>query len=211
MKTAYLKTIVILVLAAPAWPLEAEDAQLAAVRKRGESYVNAFNNRDADSVAAHWTERSEYVHPLTGKKIQGRDAIAKAFGTLFESEEKMRLSISIDSLRLVADNLAVEDGVATIVSPETPSEQAGYTVVHIKQDGDRPVAARLTECRRSSTDAPGQFARNSAPFAACHCGPARRFSEAAIGGDSRREASGYRRSARRTGCQSACREPVARC
>ena len=136
MKTAYLKTIVILVLAAPAWPLEAEDAQLAAVRKRGESYVNAFNNRDADSVAAHWTERSEYVHPLTGKKIQGRDAIAKAFGTLFESEEKMRLSISIDSLRLVADNLAVEDGVATIVSPETPSEQAGYTVVHIKQDGE---------------------------------------------------------------------------
>lgn len=136
MKNGYLQYIVILVLAVPAWSLAAEEAELAAIRKRGDSYVNAFNNRDAKTVAAHWTERADYVHPVAGQRTQGREAISKAFGKLFEAEKDLRLSVSVESLRLVADNLAVEDGLATVVSPKSPSEQARYTVVHVKEDGE---------------------------------------------------------------------------
>ena len=135
MKNEYLMSVVFLLLAGSIAHAAGEEAELAAIRNRGESYVKAFNDRDAISVAGHWTDQAEYLHPLTGQRIQGRNKIAKAFGKLFEAEEKLRMSVSVESLRLVANNLAVEDGVATVVSPEAQSEQARYTVVHVKEDG----------------------------------------------------------------------------
>ena len=79
--------------------------------------------------------QAEYVHPVTEQRIEGRKAIGKAFAELFEKEPKLRLQISIHSVRLVDDNVAIEDGTATVVSPDAPPEQSGYTTVHVKRDG----------------------------------------------------------------------------
>ncbi len=114
---------------------EGNDAEVAAVRERIESYVSAFNGHDAGVLAAHWTEQAEYLPPLTERRIQGREAIGKAFAELFEKESKLRLRIAIQSVRLVDDIVAIEDGTATVVSPDAPPEQSGYTTVHVKKDG----------------------------------------------------------------------------
>lgn len=111
-----------------------EQVELPTLRGRIQSYVAAFNDRDADLLAKHWTEQAEYLHPLTQQRIQGRAAIGKAFAEFFEVEQKLRLNVETNSLRLVADGVAIEDAVATIVAPDVPPEMARYTAVHVKQD-----------------------------------------------------------------------------
>lgn len=111
------------------------EKEIASVRDRVESYVTAFNEHDADSLAAHWTEQAEYLHPVTEQRIKGRDAIGKAFAELFEKEPELRLRLSIGSVRLVDDRVAIEDGTAAVVSPDSTPEQAAYTAVHVKKDG----------------------------------------------------------------------------
>ena len=122
----------------------ADDGEETAVRERIESYVSAFNAHDAQALAAHWTEQAEYVHPMTEQRIRGREAIAKAFAELFQAESQIRLRVDIQSLLLVDTNVAIEDGTATILSPEAPPEQAAYTVVHVKK-GDQWLRASVRE------------------------------------------------------------------
>jgi hypothetical protein len=54
---------------------------------------------------------------------------------LFKAEPKLRLSVANHALRPIDENVAIEDATATVVSPDTPPEQAGYTAVHLKKDG----------------------------------------------------------------------------
>ena len=69
-----------------------ERGELDTIRGRIESYVCAFNNHEAEALAAHWSEKAEYVHPVTGARIHGRKAICKAFTELFKAEPKLRLN-----------------------------------------------------------------------------------------------------------------------
>ena len=108
-----------LLLGAVTSAAEAEPDELAALRDRINSYVAAFNDRNAQRLAEHWTEQAEYVHPLTQQKIQGRDAIGKAFAEFFKVEQKLRLKVEVKSIRLVADGVAMEDAVATVVDLPT--------------------------------------------------------------------------------------------
>jgi uncharacterized protein (TIGR02246 family) len=113
---------------------ESDDGDVAAVRDRVESYVSAFNDGDGPALAAHWTEQAEYLHPVTQRSVKGREAIGKAFAEVFEKEPRLRLRVHIDSIRLVDSNIAIEDGKATVLSPDSPPERAAYTVVHVKRD-----------------------------------------------------------------------------
>jgi uncharacterized protein (TIGR02246 family) len=121
-----------------------EQEELAALRGRIESYVTAFNNRDADQLAEHWTDRAEYLHPLSQQQIRGQEAIGKAFAEFFQVKQKLRLRVEVGSLRLVANGVAIEDSVATIAEPEIPPETARYTAVHVKQ-GDQWHRASVRE------------------------------------------------------------------
>jgi uncharacterized protein (TIGR02246 family) len=114
---------------------ESGEQQLKLIRGRIDSYVAAFNENDIEELAGHWAERAEYVHPLTAERIEGRDAIQRAFADLFEREKQLRLSVAVDSLRLISDDVAIEDGIATVVSPKAPPEQARYTAIHVKRGG----------------------------------------------------------------------------
>jgi uncharacterized protein (TIGR02246 family) len=112
---------------------ETDDQQLKLLRDRIDSYVAAFNETDVEALAEHWADGAEYVHPLTAERIQGRDAIHKAFVDLFENEKQLHLSVAVDSLRLITDAVAIEDGTATVVSPKALPEHARYTAIHVKQ------------------------------------------------------------------------------
>ena len=82
-----------------------EPAQARAVQERVASYVSAFNHHDAGALARHWTEQAEYIHPVTGGRIQGRQAIKKAFDELV-ARYKGRLFSFI--LRMVKDPTLAE-------------------------------------------------------------------------------------------------------
>lgn len=110
-------------------------ADETALRKNTESYVAAYNHRDAKALAAHFAEQGSYNDPITGERLVGREAIEKLFTELFTDENKPQLSVKIDSVRLLDDKVAVEEGTATVVSIDTPPEVTSYLAVHVKKDG----------------------------------------------------------------------------
>src|SRR5262245_25400467 len=57
-------------------------ADKASARASLESFVKAFDARDAKALAAHWTAEGEYRRG-TDEPVQGRAALEQAFGAFF--------------------------------------------------------------------------------------------------------------------------------
>ena len=110
-------------------------AEQKEIEKRAEEFIAAFNKGDAEAVAGFWTPDGDYVD-MAGETLKGRKAIAAAFGKQFESNKGGKLQIHSTSLRVVKPDLAIEDGITEVLSPDgEPPTAARYTIVHVKVDG----------------------------------------------------------------------------
>ena len=106
----------------------AEEAIIETIR----SYVDAYNRRDVDAVAEHWADNAVMLAVDSQERVAGRDAIRDDFARQFESAPKSQLEVNVKSIRLVTDDVAIEDGLATVVE-EGKAYQSSYSVVHVKQ------------------------------------------------------------------------------
>ena len=50
---------------------ESSADETEAVAARVQAYVTAFNQRDLDACAEHWSETAEYVLPASGARVSG--------------------------------------------------------------------------------------------------------------------------------------------
>ena len=119
---------------ATAQEADPQAADEAAIRKAVESYVAAFNQGDARSVAASWREDGELVTPA-GEVFQGREAIQGGFETYFAENQGVQLEVEVASIRLEKPDRAIEEGTARVVRPGEPAIETVYTATHVKQDG----------------------------------------------------------------------------
>lgn len=109
--------------------------EMDAIAKRAEAFVEAFQRGDARAVAGFWTPDGDYT-AQTGRHMQGRAAIEKAFQDLFSEHKGLKLRINSNSLRFVTPEVAIEDGSTEVAGPDGgPPSQARYTIVHVKKDG----------------------------------------------------------------------------
>ncbi|MCA9143704.1 MAG: SgcJ/EcaC family oxidoreductase [Planctomycetales bacterium] len=128
-------------------------AELAAIRAGSEAFVEAFNTRDAKAVAALWTEGGEYSDE-SGRSFVGRDAIEAGYAQFFAEGPKVTMRVMIDSLRMLSDGAAIEDGRAVIDPPPAGAPAISkYTVVHVKVDGKWLMAS----VRDSRIETPSAF------------------------------------------------------
>jgi uncharacterized protein (TIGR02246 family) len=113
----------------------APSPELDAIRAGSQAFTVAFNKGDAKGVAALWTKDGDYVDDI-GRKFTGRDAIEKGYAAHFAANPKMQIRVVIDSLRLLSDSAAIEDGRAIVDPPPTGAPgHSKYTAVHVKIDG----------------------------------------------------------------------------
>jgi uncharacterized protein (TIGR02246 family) len=112
-----------------------DDADVAAIKQRAVEYVAAYNQHDAAALAKLWDEHAVYLNRDTGEPIEGREAIGKMFQEMFESGEASQLGVTIQSIRLITPDVAIEDGTAEITPTEGEVEQSTYTAIHVKRDG----------------------------------------------------------------------------
>jgi uncharacterized protein (TIGR02246 family) len=128
-------------------------AELAAIRAESDAFVAAFNKRDATAVAALWTEDGDFIDE-TGQRFAGREAIEKGYEQFFADHPRARIRILIDSLRLLSDSAAIEDGRTIVQPPPAGAPTIGnYTAVHIKVDGKW----RLSTVRESTIETPSAY------------------------------------------------------
>jgi uncharacterized protein (TIGR02246 family) len=122
--------------AGPAVGQDKNPQEEAALLKKAEGFVAAFHKGDAKVLASFWTPDGDYTDQ-TGKKLKGREAIEKAFTGMFAENKGLKLRIEIGSLRFVTPDVAVEDGVTSVIPPDgAPPSQARYTIVHVKRNSD---------------------------------------------------------------------------
>jgi uncharacterized protein (TIGR02246 family) len=116
-------------------PKSGNPAEEAALTKNAEAFVAAFNKGDAKALAAFWTPGGDFTDQL-GHTTTGRDAIEKSFAEFFGEHKGMQLRIDITGLRFVTPDVAIEDGVTSVLHPDgLPPARSRYTIVHVKKDG----------------------------------------------------------------------------
>jgi uncharacterized protein (TIGR02246 family) len=119
-------------------------ADQAAIEKAVESYTAAFNASDAKALAKHWLPEAVYVNPLTGSQVEGREAIAKEFEAILAELKKTKLAVDVESIRFISPGVAVENGVAKLISGDQQPKESSYTAIHVKHDG-KWLLDRVTE------------------------------------------------------------------
>jgi len=86
-------------------------------------------------VAAHWTADGDYTDE-SGTKFSGREAIEREYGQFFTAHPGHKIRLAIDSLKLLSDSAAIEDGRAVLdPAPAGAPATSRYTAVHVKVDG----------------------------------------------------------------------------
>lgn len=116
-------------------PTSNSNRDVAAIRGASESFVAAFNKGDAKGVAALWTEDGDYTDD-SGTKFSGREAIEKEYAKFFAANPGHKIRLVIDSLKLLGDGAAIEDGRAMLdPAPAGAPATSKYTAVHVKVNG----------------------------------------------------------------------------
>jgi uncharacterized protein (TIGR02246 family) len=120
-------------------------ADEAAIRSNIAQFVKAYNCGDAKAVAALFTPDGMTLDK-EGNETEGRDAIAQMFAGLFEQRPGRRIEVSVESLRFIGADLAVEVGTTKeTAGPGEPPEYDRYTVLHVKRDGKWQMALARDE------------------------------------------------------------------
>jgi uncharacterized protein (TIGR02246 family) len=154
-------TALMLVLAIlPALRAEEEPTpEIAGLQQAAGNFVTAYNQRDAAALAKLFTEDGE-ITDLTGAEITtGREQIQARYEEVF-ADDPPQMAIEVDSVRLVAPNLAIEDGTFHLTPAEdesAPPTSTSYTAVLMKnREGLWQIAS--TRTLKDVTEAAGRLA-----------------------------------------------------
>jgi uncharacterized protein (TIGR02246 family) len=101
------------------------------IRKSAEEYCSAFNNGDVEALSAYWANDADYVD-ADGDTHRGKEAILALFKASAEDLKGHRFALKIDSVRFLKPEVAIEDGTASLTSPDGETTDGRYTAVWVK-------------------------------------------------------------------------------
>ena len=123
---------------------DACDEDRSAIRSTMQSFVKAFESRDAKALAAHWTAEGEYRNDA-GKTAQGLDALEKGFAEFFARSPELKAEVHPESLRFLSRDSAIEEGSVSVrKGAAEPATKASYKALLVREDG-RWLVAQLSE------------------------------------------------------------------
>jgi uncharacterized protein (TIGR02246 family) len=117
-------------------------AEENAIQLSARTFVEAFDSGNAEAVANLWSEDGEYIVGETTAK--GRTTIQRLYEEFFHTHPGARMEVRIDSIRSLAPTVALEQGTASVRSPDGQSSASAYTAVHVKQ-GNKWLMASVRE------------------------------------------------------------------
>jgi ketosteroid isomerase-like protein len=127
-------------------------ADETAIRQAGQAYFEAHGRGDASALENAWTRDGKYVD-ATGKSLRARDLVHESVSAESGPTRLANFAWDVDSsIRLIAPNVAIEEGAMAWTSTGPISPGAGtYTAVWIKQ-GDRWLLDTLCESQSESVN-----------------------------------------------------------
>jgi uncharacterized protein (TIGR02246 family) len=126
-------------------PAAARSDDETAIRANVAAFVKAYSARDAKAIAALFTTDGQIVDK-DGDASEGREAIQKVFAGIFADSPQKRIEVTIESIRFVGSDLAIEEGsTKETAAPGEVPEYDRYTVIHVKRDGKWQMAMARDE------------------------------------------------------------------
>jgi uncharacterized protein (TIGR02246 family) len=126
--------------AQPAGARPAEDPEEKAIRAGAEEFTKLYNAHNAKGLAALFSPKAEMIDEDTNV-VKGREAIEKAFVTVFQQHPKTSMEVDVESVRVLTSMLAIEEGMARSKdSPDSPEETTVYVAIHVKNEGKWQLA-----------------------------------------------------------------------
>jgi uncharacterized protein (TIGR02246 family) len=112
-----------------------QNADEAAIRKLAESYVEAFNQKNAEQLAGLWAENAVYANPESGTEVVGREAIAQQLKEIFAQDGEAKLEVDVGEISFLSPGVALEHGTARVLRAGQPPDETSYSAVHVLRDG----------------------------------------------------------------------------
>ena len=139
---------------------EEPDPSIAGLEQTAEKFVIAYNAKDAAALAALFAENGEITSLAAEETISGRADIQAYYEELFAEDDAPAIAIEVSSVRLVAPNLAIEDGIyhqSPAGDDDAPKHSTTYTAALLKNDaGVWQIAS--SRGLKDVTDAAGNLA-----------------------------------------------------
>jgi uncharacterized protein (TIGR02246 family) len=121
-------------IAAPALGGEHQQNENA-IRLAAEAFAKAYNAGDAKAIASLFVTDGEIVSE-EGQSTQGREGIEQVFAGIFKEHPQTHMDLVIESIRFIGSDMAVEEGMETVVDgPDEPAQRSPYSVVYARRDG----------------------------------------------------------------------------
>ncbi len=119
------------------------------LEKLTTEFVEAFNRHAVPEVVAQFSEDAQ-VTDNDGGSLNGRAEIEARFKALFESYPEAKIAVSVQTLRQVTPDVAVEDGVTvTTLTANEPPTRSAYSLVYLRK-GDKWQIANLRDFEEES-------------------------------------------------------------
>jgi uncharacterized protein (TIGR02246 family) len=117
------------------------EADKLAVEKLLKEMVQAFNNKNAAAIAAHWTAEGEFTRN-DGEPIRGREAIEKGYADFLKTlKGKSKLEVQLDHLRFPSKDTAVSDVTLRLKNEEGEVVASSWrSTFLVREDGQWKVA-----------------------------------------------------------------------
>lgn len=124
--------------AADAEPAASDDTK--AVQQISQSLVDAFNRKQADDLAALFLPDAELIDDA-GNIHRGHEGIRDVFTRFIELFPDAKMDLNIETVRLAAGELAIENGTRTVsTANDDKTATNNYTMVYVKRDGGWKIA-----------------------------------------------------------------------
>lgn len=142
--------------------LRAEEptTEIVGLEQAAMNFVAAYGAKDAAAISQLFTEGAEMSNLDASSQFTGRAAIKARYEAVFAEDDVPDLAIEVDSVRLVAPGVAIEDGTAHFTPAgdlNEPPRSNSYTAVLVRGDEGNWLIAS-TRTLTDVTDAAGQLA-----------------------------------------------------
>jgi ketosteroid isomerase-like protein len=91
--------------------------------------VAAFNEKNAEKLAACWTETATHTDRETGERTEGRAAIQADFTKIFAAQPSIKLSAALTRTKLITADVAHVEGLSTVIGGEGVPVESVFTAI----------------------------------------------------------------------------------
>jgi len=108
-------------------------SEQVAINQRLASYLEAFNQQDAEAAASYWSLNCVSTAENSGQRLEGRDALQRHFADFFKETPGARLVGEITDIQLVRPDVALIEGQTTLVLADTEPVESAFVATLVKE------------------------------------------------------------------------------